>query len=119
MRSLVTIISCGCLAWFGAHIGALDIVKPSNTANAQVVNLDSILHPITVHDTIKGDTVRDTLPPKVITRIKYKTVKVPCDHNDSVLIDSSLKEARKGTPPDTIPTKAKWYKLHGIVEPMM
>lgn len=103
----------------GALVNKIDIT-PTNGIYASSPDLAKCLSPIVkeVHDTITAsDTIRDTVP-VIKFKTKYKVRRIPCTHNDSTV--STLchaREARKGTPPDTLPSNLKWYKVYGTIEP--
>lgn len=103
------------MAAFGWFIAASD-TKPSNTASASN-GPPVVLNQVVQRDTIEiTNTVRDTVI-QIKTKTKYKVKRTPCAICDSVsLTDSSVREGRKVTPPDTLPTKL--YRIHGTIEPV-
>ena len=122
MKQYLTVIACGFLFLYGLKISNVDSVRQNTIAAAKSPPITAALSPITVHDTIKvtpSDTIRDTVS-IVKYKTKYKTKRVPCTHNDSIVsnVMSNSRGVRKETPPDTIPSKARWYKVYGTVEPM-
>lgn len=118
MKSIVTVIACFLLFCYGAKIAKIPVKQ--NTIVAAGVNPASALPRIVVRDTItSSDTIRDTIP-KIMYKIKYKTKRVSYTRIDTIVSNDTLssRRVRKETPSDTISSKAKWYKLHGTIEPI-
>lgn len=122
MKQYVTIAACVLLFGYGLKITNANSVPQNTIAAAQSPPIAAALHPIEIHDTIlvtPSDTVRDTVS-VVKYKTKYKMKRVPCTHNDSIvsIIASNSREVRKETPPDTIPSVPRWYKVYGTVQPI-
>ena len=119
MKDSITAICCACMLAAGVYVSKLN-TTPTNTIQAANTDFSSFMQPIQVHDTITtSDTIRDTVP-VIKYKTKYKTKRVPCTHSDTTVSNtvSSSREVRKGTPPDTLPSPARWYKVYGTVEPI-
>lgn len=122
MKQYVTIAACALLFLYGLKISNVNSVQQNTIAAAKSPPITAALNPITIHDTITVtpcDTIRDTVS-IVKYKTKYKTKRVPCTHNDSIVsnVMSNPREVRKETPPDTISSVPRWYKVYGTVEPI-
>ena len=117
MKNIVTAVCCISLGIYGLYSGShKDItIKPQNTVSA--ASLSKPLTPIrqVVHDTIAvpDTTKRDTVH-KIITKTRTRIKRVPYPVRDTVsILYIKTREARKGTPPDTIPRK---FVVHDAVD---
>lgn len=120
MKNITTVLACALLCAYGALVGTTNPVKQNTITASENNSLASVLHPITIHDT---DTIRDTIKEHVIVKVKPKYRKSKRTSYDEfnrvstpIKLDS-VREARKGTPPDTLPDR-KRYEIHGFFEPI-
>lgn len=117
MKNLATIVGCISLCIFGFAISNKEdiTVTPTNTMSAAPLN--ELLTPMkqVVHDTVHvADTTRRDTVHKVITKTRIKVKRVPYPVRDTVsILYIKTREARKGTPPDTIPRK---FVVHDAVD---
>lgn len=109
MKQLATVLSCALLCAYGVWISNKADTQPTNTISAAERPL-SMLNPIRieipVHDTIQvKDTIRDTVS-LVRTKIRYKVKREPCAiHSEVPAVDLTTRQARKGTPVDSVQFK--------------
>ena len=122
MKNITTVLACALLCAYGAFVGTTKPIKHNTITASENNSLASVLHPITIHDT---DTIirRDTVKERVIVKVKPKYRKSKRTSYDEfnrvsapIKLDS-VREARKGTPPDTLPAR-KRYEIHGFFEPI-
>lgn len=118
MKGIITVTACFLLFCYGAKVAKLPVKQ--NTITAAGVNPTTVLPKTVIRDTITtSDTIRDTVS-QIKYKIKYKTKRVPYTRIDTTVSNDTLnpRGIRKETSPDTMPSKAKWYKLHGTIEPI-
>jgi len=122
MKNITTVLACALLCAYGAFVGTTNPIKQNTITASENNSLASVLNPIAIHDTdtvIKKDTVRERVIVKV--KPKYRKSKRTSydkfDHVSAPIKLDSVREARKGTPPDTLPAR-KRYEIHGFFEPI-
>lgn len=122
MKNITTVLACALLCTYGAFVGTTNPVKQNTIAASENYPLASVLSPITKHDTVTV-TKTDTVKERVIVKVKPKYRKNKRTSYDEfnrvsapIKLDS-VREGRKGTPPDTLPAR-KRYEIHGYFEPM-
>lgn len=122
MKNITTVLACALLCAYGAFVGTTNPIKQNTIAASENYSLASVLSPITQHDTITV-TKTDTVKERVVVKVKPKHRKSKRTSYDEfnrvsppIKLDS-VREGRKGTPPDTLPVRAR-YEIHGYFEPI-
>ena len=118
MKNITTIVACTALCIYGFTCGFVKTIPQNTVAASENYSLASVLSPITKHDTVTV-TKTDTVKERVVVKVKQpnrKTKRTSYEEFERVSAQiklDSVREVRKGTPPDTGMTE-----IHGWFKPM-